>query len=646
MILHVLMAVMSAAAAEAPADIVITAERTPSRVLPPTTELGDAALLERQPRTAADAVDQLPGVSVRTNSRGETIARVRGSEERQTQLFLDGAPLAVPWDGRADIGVLPAGLIGTVRATKGAVPIEYGANAVAGAIDLETRSGGPAGWRAMGSVGRHGFADGSAIATLPAGGLDLTLAASALTRDAEPVASLEALPFSQPDSGRRVNSDLRSVSGFGAVSLTYGPLVARMSLLHFDAERGIAPESDRDPRLAAPRYWRYPDIRQTQLNLSSRLELSDAAAVRLVGWRQWFGQTIEQFTDASYDTVRARQDDKDDTLGGRFVLSTAVQPFTLRLVGSAQTSRHTQVDQPVPVVTAAPKLIYRQNLYTLGAEADAPVGAGRGTLGLAYDHFANPRTGDKPGQPDRGAAAFSAAYRLPFGSGWSVAASGGRRNRFPTARELFGEALGRFLPNPALRPEQAWLGDLELTYAQAGMGVQVNPFLSRATDTIAQRVVAVAGRRLRQRYNLAGSFTYGIDAAMNARVSKRIGVEASAIVLRALADAGSAPFRRLPQRPSIEVGGAVTIDPTARLHVRAEVRHTGPAVDLDPSGNRARLPPGTEVNLRGRWAITELRSGQRLTLTASVDNLTDDVITPQLGLPLSGRSFRFGVQLN
>jgi iron complex outermembrane receptor protein len=646
-IVHVLLASVSAAAADAPADIVITAERAASRVLPPTAELGDAALSARQPRTAADAVEQLPGVSVRTNSRGETIARVRGSEERQTQVFLDGAPLAVPWDGRADIGVLPVGLIGTVRATKGAVPIEFGVNAVAGAIDLETRSGGSTGVRAIGSVGTLGFADGAVVAALPAApGLDLTLAAAAVTRDAETIADFASLPFSQPNSERRLNTDLRSVSGFGALAFARGPLSVRASLLRFNAERGIAPESDRDPASTAPRYWRYPDIRQTQLNLSSRFAISEGTALRVTGWRQWFGQTIQQFTDASYATVRTRQDDEDDTVGGRVVLNTALQPFAVRLVGSAQTSRHAQRDQPLPIITQAAELTYRQDLFTIGAEADAPLGRGRTTLGIAYDRSVNPRTGDKPGQPDRGASAFSAAYRLPLGSGWSFTASGGRRNRFPSSRELFGEALGRFLPNPDLKPEQAWLGDLELSHAGSRLGLQINPFVSRATDTLAQRVVEVDGRRLRQRYNLPGSLSVGVDAALSARVTEWFGVEADATWLRARADSRTAAFRRLPQRPSFEAGLALSADPTSRLNLRAELHRVGPALDLDAEGNKARLAPGTEIDLRGRWQVADLGRGGRLALTASADNLTDDVITPQLGLPLPGRSFRLGLQLN
>ena len=629
----------------APESIVITAERPPSRALPPVVELDDAQLLERQPKTAADAVKALPGVTVRTNSRGETIARVRGSEERQTQVFLDGAPLAVPWDGRADIGVIPAGLIGTVRATKGAVPIEYGTNAVAAAIDLETRSGGPAAIRATGSAGSLGFAEGSAVATIPAGTLDFTLAAAGLTRDAEPVASLKALPFSQPDSRRRLNTDLNSVSLFGAAAYETGPLALRASLLYFDAERGIAPESDRDPTVNAPRYWRYPDIAQTQLNLASELQLSSRSALRFVGWRQWFEQTIEQYTDVTYSTVRAREDDEDDTVGGRMVFSTAAAPFNFRLVGSAQTSRHAQVDQTFPA-PPGPRLIYRQNLYTVGGEADAPVGPGKATLGFAYDHSANPKTGDKPEHPDRSALAFSAAYRVPLGDRWSLAASGGRRNRFPSSRELFGEALGRFLPNPDLKPEQAWLADLELRFDRPRFTAHLNPFLAVAKDTIAQRVVQIDGRNLRQRFNLSGSKSYGVDAALAADVTEQLGIELSGTVLRARADEGAAAFRRLPQRAGYEVAAAATFKPIDALSLRAELRRVGPAIDLDANGNKARRAPGNEINLRGRWQVAEVWRGSKLALTASVENLTDDVITPQLGLPLPGRSFRVGLQLN
>lgn len=623
--------------------ITVTAEPAASRVLPPSVTIGEERLLERQPRSAAETLDGLAGVSSRTNSRGETVARVRGSEERQTQVFLDGAPLAVPWDGRVDLGVIPAGLIGSVRVTKGAIPIEFGANAVAGAVDYETRSGGERNFRAMVTAGSYDFGDAALVATLPAGGFDLTFAASGLTRDAEPVASLDALPFSQPRSHRRLNTDVDSGTLFAAARYASGPLTVRGYLLHVQAERGIAPESDRDPAVDAPRYWRYPHIEQTQAAITSDLDFG-ASSARLVLWRQWFEQRILQYSNASYTTVRAQQDDEDDTHGGRLVLSTALQPFNFRFIGAAQTSRHAQVDMAFPG-GPGPRLIYRQNLYTLGAEADAPIGPGQATVGLAYDRSTNPRTGDKPDQPAKDAIAFSAAYRLPLADGLSIALSGGRRSRFPSARELFGEALGRFLPNPDLAPERAWLADAELTYARDGLSFTLNPFFIRSGDTIAQRVVRVNGRNLRQRYNLSGSRSYGVDAGIVARVAEPLEFELNGTVLRARADEGAAPFRRLVQRPSVETMAALTWTPVEALSLRGEWRHFGSAVDLAPNGSKANLAPGDEINLRARWNVFTLKSGSRFYLTGSLDNLADDVITPQLGLPLPGRSFRIGFQI-
>ncbi len=643
--------IIAAAAAMVPpgeekwTTIIVTASPAPDRVLPPAVEISEEALLERQPRNVAEALRPLPGVSARTNSRGETVARVRGSEERQTQVFLDGAPLAVPWDGRADIGIIPAGLIGAIRVIKGAAPIEFGTNTVAGAVDLQTRSGGERNLRAILSAGTNGFGEAAAVATLPAGDVALTLAASGLTRDHEAVASYAALPFSQDPSEGRTNTDLDSGTLFGAARFAAGPVSLRAYLLHLRARRGIAPESDRDPALAAPRYWRYPHIEQTQFSLSSSVDLAAGTALSLVGWRQWFEQRIDQYRDVTYTALRGRQEDEDDTHGGRLIFRTELDPVTLRLAATAQTSRHRQVDTAFPAAPG-PRLTYRQNLYTLGAEADLPVGAGRATFGAAYDRAENPLTGDKPAQPDHDAIAFSGAFATPIGDDLALKLSGGRRTRFPSSRELFGEALGRFLPNTDLSPETAWLADLELSWRRPDFSLVLNPFYSRSTDTISQRVVSVNGRSLRQRFNLSGSTSYGLDFEMDAELSAQVSAELYGTLLRARADAGDATFRRLPQRPSYEVGGALDYRPSEKLSLRAEFRRVGPAVDLGPDGEGAELPSGNEINLRSRYRLLQSLGGHRLFLTASIDNVTDDLITPQLGLPLPGRSFRIGLQLD
>ncbi|OBV10863.1 TonB-dependent receptor plug domain-containing protein [Erythrobacter dokdonensis] len=620
--------------------IIVTAPAGESRALPPQVTVPPSLLIDRQPRSAADVLRGVAGVTVRTNSRGETIARIRGADERQTQVFLDGAPLAVPWDGRVDLGLLPAGLLGGVRVVKGAAPIEYGANAVAGVVDFSTRQYGQGNFAHV-EAGSLGSGSASLVLAERLGGVDTILAAGGITRDAEPLAG--PLPFGQPRGNRRTNTDLDAGSLFAALGGEAGNLAFRASLLHLEARRGIAPEGDRPPE-AGPRYWRYPDIALTQATVNAALALDAGATLKVTGWRQWFGQRIGQYASIGYADLEARQQDEDDTIGGRVTLTHPAGPLTLRWAASAQSSTHAQVDTAFPSGPAGARLRFRQNLLSLGLEADAVLAPGvKLTLGGAWDRAETPLTGDKPPQSAFAAGAASAGLGIDLGEGMALTLSGGRRTRFPTARELFGVALGRFALNPDLGPEAAWFADAEWRWQRPGTTVMVNPFVIRSQDTLAQRVLA-DGRR--QRFNLPGGATsYGIDALLSHDLGERVRFELSATALRARADRGSAPFRRLPQRPSYEALAALDWNLPGRFDLRAEVRAVGGAVDVDADGLLVALPAAAEVALRAAVPVARLGEN-RLFLTMAVDNLTDAQIFPQAGLPLPGRLWRIGLRFD
>jgi len=618
------------------AFITVTAPALPGRVATPLVGLKPEALLDRQPRSVGDALRGLPGVAIRTNSRGESSPRVRGGDERQTLVFLDGAPLAVPWDGRIDLGLVPAGIIGSLSVRKGAGAIEYGANAVAGAVDLRSRLTGKV---AQAQAGPFGMANLSAAAALPVGDITVTLGAAHQAQGALPVAQRSALPFAQANSRRRTNTDLAATSLFGAVGGDAGALTWRASLLHIDARRGIAPESHRDPATDPPRFWRYPDWQLTQAQLALELPLGTATA-RAVAWRQWFGQAIEAYRDASYTTLRGREENDDDMVGARLTLSHAAGPAMLRWSLSAQRGDHLQTDTVFPVGTPGPTLRFAQVLASGGVEADLPLGGGSSlTLGLGLDRSTNPLTGDKPAQPDRQAATFSAAIKSPLANGLALTVSAGRRNRFASARELFGEALGRFLPNPALAPEQVWLADAELAWRSDAVTLTVNPFWNRTLGSIGQRIVRVNGANLRQRFNQGPATSLGVDVALQVPVMDGLTLEVTGSALHASADG-----QPLVQRPFHEVMAALDWAPGEAFDVRAELRRIGPARDLDGDGSLARLPPGTEINLRARVPVARIGSA-RLSATAAVDNLTNALVLPQLGLPLPGRTVRIGLML-
>ena len=119
-------------------ELVVTAPPAQRRALQPAVEMDRPQISERAPVALTDIFKGMPSVGIRTNSRGEAVLRLRGSEERQTGIYLDGAPLSVPWDGRVDLSALPAGLVDSVRVIVSAAPIEYGPNAVLGIVDIRT----------------------------------------------------------------------------------------------------------------------------------------------------------------------------------------------------------------------------------------------------------------------------------------------------------------------------------------------------------------------------------------------------------------------------------------------------------------------------------------------------------------------------
>ena len=369
-------------------------------------------------------------------------------------------------------------------------------------------------------------------------------------------------------------------------------------------------------------------------------------ALDVIGWQQWFAQTIDAYRSVDFAALRNREDNDDRTQGGRLTLSHRAGPATLRWSASAQTSRHIQTDTAFPPGVDGTELGFRQSLLAIGVEADVPLGAATAlTAGLGYDSSANPETGNKPAQPAKAALAFSAGLRHDFSDTLTLTLSGGRRTRFPSARELFGEALGRFLPNPALEPETVWLGDAELTWQHDGVTVTINPFVMRTRDSISQRVVRVGPQSVRQRFNLRGATAFGVDALLLVPIGGDWTVELTGTALNARADAGDAPFRRQIQRPEHEAMLAVDWAP-AGFDMRAELRRTGSAVDLAPDGTKAVLAAATEINLRAALPIMRFADGGHLSFTAAADNLTNAVIAPQLGLPQPGRALRFGFRLN
>jgi iron complex outermembrane receptor protein len=618
------------------------------RALQPAVEIDRATINETAPATLTDIFRHLPSVGIRTNSRGEAVLRLRGSEERQTGIFLDGAPLSVPWDGRVDLSALPAGIVDQVRVTASAAPFEFGANSTLGVVEIRTPLKVQPGLvNAQAELGSQDSALLSAVGGFEAGPVDWLFGGTLRTLGGEAVSSTSVIPYGPTRDGARVNTDLESSSLFVAASALPDWGAVRASLFSVGAERGIANAGHIDPASGSPRYWRYPHWRFNQLTINAAADLGNSTNLRSTVWLQHFEQTIDQYSDDSYSIVESSEHDEDKTLGMRMVLDRPFDAFDVRVVGNAQVTTHEQVDTDHLSNVRGPLQRFQEDLFSLGAEIDlAPGDATLLSAGLSYNLAATPQAGGRESQADLSSWAANIAARWFPAEQWEVAATVGRRTRFPTLRELYGEALGQFVLNPDLRPETALLADLtfQREWRVKQMRLRLAPWLTRIDDTLSTRTIVVDGVRLRQRYNLKGSLGHGFEAGIEWRIRDDLELRLNGNwqdhEARPETD-GTRPVLYL--RPETQLSLAIDYVFAQDWDLFLEVQHVGTALDEDEDGTVVRLPTSTEVNLRLFRTLRHDDDG-RWRAYAGIDNLSNDIVLPQLGLPLPGRTLSIGVR--
>ncbi len=592
---------------------------------------------------AANSVDEivrrLPSLAVPVNSRGEAIAVLRGAAERQVAVFYDGAAINVPWDNRLDLSLLPAALVGSARVAVAPLAPLYGVNAL-GAVGFSPRE--PDGVVARGLIGSGRLREVQGIAPLLSGDTALTVGGSASARRGEPLSHAARLPYAQPGDDLRTNTDRDLASVFARLAAGGAGRTLSLTAFHVDASKGIAPESD---RASGARFWRYPTVRHTLMSANAGLALTPDTSLMLVGWHQRFDQVIDSYTSASYDRRDAQEAGRDRTWGARALLTHAVgEAVRMTVSTNVLDSVHDQRDiaftgGALPAVLPG-YLRYRQRNWALGGDV-AVMLTPRLTAeaGGGYDRVDYLDTGDKPALPAVGGwtGRTSLAWEMP--SGWRLRAAVGRKIRAPTMRELFGQALNRFLLNPDLKPERIVSAEIAAEWRGRDAELFVVGFGQDLDGTIDQRNVG----RLRQRINLKGSTVKGIEAGGEWRPAPGWSLGGNATFTR-VRRKGGAPgtLNRLAERPAVlsRAYGGYT---AAGFNALVEAQYTGRAYSADVNGVLVALPRSTAVNLRLGQRVAVAQRGVELFVRA--DNIADALIMPQLGLPAPGRTMRIGLAI-
>ena len=618
--------------------------------------------------TLEQALREMPLVRVRINSRGEAQPSLRGATDRHIAVLVDGVPLTMGWDHRTDLSIIPLTAARSIHLLRGLSSVLYGPNVLAGVVSIDVARGverleAPPPATLSAAVDDNGAVIlGATVArSLESGGGQWLVQGGGGFRD-RPGVSIPSSDSGIPgdpallsaDGDLRLNSDARHRDAF--VSVRYqGDEGGWMSLTSsgFDVERGVSPEiHEADPRL-----WRYPDQKRLITALSA------GTGRKETGWGMGdleaslgldFGSfRIQQFDTPTYESVIDEEEGDDRTV-------------TLRVLGAHSIGERGDVRAALTYadvshterLTSTGVRDFRQRLWSLGSEVewrldDLPgwesLGETRLSVGLSVDGADTPESGGNvplgrlgDWGARLGVSSLTGGGRLLLHGGIS------RRARFPSLRELYSDALGRFVPNPDLVPEVLTGMEAGLTWDLQGVDIQVVGFHQVLSDAIVRVGVQTADGPKRQRVNRDGIRSTGLEMVASGgwgwvQYSGDLTLQQAWVI-----EDGSDVRTRPEYEPGVVGEFDVAVPVPGELSLSVGYRFVGSQSCLNAESGSMDALSRThrfDLQLRRFFAFEGRSALANVDALVSVTNLTDNAIFDQCGLPQPGRTLRVQLRL-
>ena len=617
--------------------------------------------------TLEQALREMPLVRVRKNSRGEAQPSLRGATDRHIAVLVDGVPLTLGWDHRTDLSIVPLTAARSIHLLRGLSSVLYGPNVLAGVVSIDVARGverlespppatfstalDDSGGLVLGGTIARSFESGGAQWLVQGGGGFRDRPGVSIPNDDSEISGDPALLSA--DGDLRLNSDVQHKDAF--VSVRYqGNGGGWMSLTSsgFDVERGVPPEiHEADPRL-----WRYPDQKRVITAFSG------GTGAKETGWGMGgleaslgldFGSfQIQQFDAPTYESVIEEEEGEDRTATLRVLGEHSIgDRGDLRSALTYGDISHTER------LASSGERDFRQRLWSVGTEVewrfdDLPgwesLGATHLNVGLSIDGADTPESGGNARLGRMGDWGGRLGLSSLTGGG-SLLLHGGisRRARFPSLRELYSDALGRFLPNPDLVPEVLTGLELGLTWDLRGVDIQVVGFRQVLSDGIVRvRVVTPEGPR-RQRVNRDEIRSTGLEMVVSGGW-RAVQYSGDLTLQQAWQEDGSGDRTRPEYEPGVIGGFALATHLPAEFRVSGGYRFVGRQSCLNAdstSMDRLKRTHRFDLQLRRLFAFEGRSALANLDALVSVTNLAGNAIFDQCGLPQPGRTLRIQLRL-
>ncbi|OQY16316.1 MAG: TonB-dependent receptor [Desulfobacteraceae bacterium 4572_35.1] len=627
-------------------EVIVTGERQTVNLATTVTEISASDLELRGAENVAEALKLLPGIYIQTadNNRSEETVSIRGFEQSDVKILVDGVAIYGQYDHVLDLSLIPVDSIAKITITKGASSVLYGANTMGGVINIVTKQGTSKPQTEIStSFGDYGTQNYS----VSHGGssdeinywVNYTFRESdgfRLSSDFDTHGKYGIGTTLNEDGGKRNGSDYikQSISA----KLGYTPddnSQLYLTMNYVNNEKGI-PNND----------WFFSDWQQWQLSLVGEHRFSDQLRIRTNVFYIDQDNTLKD-TDTTNKGWFYKSGRNNYSTGGEVQAFWNVGSNNFLKMGASFTRDNSQHSEAVtPGASWQDTGEYESDIYSLAVEDEITINDWLSlVIGTSWDYY-DPRKAEDDGV-DQPVPDADTSFNPQIGvvitasDATTIHASVGKKTRFPHLKELFSDLVGG---NPDLSPQKTIAYEIGVDYQfSPGIDGSLAYFYNDVNDLIQRDSIFQGSDYVSYYRNIGSARIQGLEATLNADITAQLHTSFNyTYMLTKDKDTG----RELPGRPRHRANFDLRYDFSFGLLVSAQGSYTQRQfydykVSKKDPGAWIEMPDYFLLNMRFEQQLPQLL-GVDSKLFLQLDNLTDKDYTNYDYLQ-PGRSFLVGM---
>ena len=597
-----------------------------------------------------DVLTEISGVSIQNSgARNEQMIMLRGFDSKHTPLYIDGIPIAVPYDGYVDFSRFLISDLAEIEVSKGFASPLLGANTFAGAVNMVTKKPKKEleAEANIGFFGKNGWNSGIALGTNQKN-YYIQLALSKTKQDSSDLSdSFSEAKYSntigviQP-KGERLNSYFEDQKINLKVAYTPNETDEySFNYIKQEAEKGVPPFTleniATESSSTTARYWQWDYWDKESFYFISKTTFGNGHYIKARAFYDIFQNSLLQYTDKTYTklgTGTSAPSYYDDNTAGASIEGV----FSLQKDSTLGVSAHYKVDTHEEHIQNAATYKMQDEIASLGIEYKNKItDSTLIKIGASYDmekvkqaDDSNYPASTKQKEMSHGDAnSLNPMFVVENSIDKDTLLFGGiaKKTRIPSIKDRYSYRFATYIANPDLKAESTINYEAGVKHSFGMSQIKASIFYMDISDYI-QEVKNVSGTKS-QLQNVGSVASKGLELDYNAIVSDTFSLGGN-ITLQNIKNENSSI--KVTDVPEAMANLSIKYSPIKDLTWSNSARYEGSR--YSSSTGALKSDSFVTINTGLGYKINKYAS-----LEGGVDNLFDKNYALTYGYPEEGRRF-------